>query len=152
VSAAVADRDSPVTIRATLLDEHCGTASNVIAPGRPLTLRVTYLPRTDVSDFLLVFAVRRTTDRLLVYDGQFTSGELGIPGLVAGRELVLDYHFVPHLTRGQYDIQCHVVDLRTQQFVGGLVPAGLLTVDERRTWGGVADLGVRAEVVSGALA
>jgi lipopolysaccharide transport system ATP-binding protein len=152
ISAVDMSGDKPVSISATLLDEHSEAPADVISPGQPLRLRVTYGPRIDVSEFLLAFIVRRTTDQLLVYDGQFTSAELGIPHLAAGRELVLDYHFLPHLTRGQYHIQCHVVDLRTQQFVGWLAPAGLLTVDERRTWGGVADLGVRAEVVSGALA
>ena len=151
ISAAAAQGDKPVTIGARLLD-HADGPVDVIAPGQPLRLRVTYTSRFDVPEFLLAFIVRRTTDQLLVYDGQFTSAELGLPGLSAGRELVVDYHFVAHLTRGQYYVQCHVVDLRTQQFIGWLSPAGLLTVDERRTWGGVADLAVRASVVSGALA
>jgi lipopolysaccharide transport system ATP-binding protein len=151
LSAAVAHSDKPVTIGARLLDDAGGTV-DVITPGQPLRLRVAYTSRVEVPEFLLAFIVRRTTDQLLVYDGQFTSAELGLPRLEAGRELVLDFHFLAHLTRGQYDITCHVVDLRAQQFIGWLSPAGLLTVNERRTWGGVADLAVRPSVVSGALA
>ena len=148
ISAAAVQSEKPVTIRATLLD-HADAPVDVITPGQPLRLRVTYHSRVDIAEFVLAFIVRRTTDQLLVYDGQFTSAELGLPGLSAGRPLVLDYQFQAHLTRGQYHIQCHVFDLRAQQFMGFLSPAGLLTVDEHRTWGGVSDLAVRASVVSG---
>jgi hypothetical protein len=151
ISTAVAQTGKPVSIGARLLD-HTDRSVDVIAPGEPLRLRVTYTSRVDIPEFLLAFIVRRTTDQLLVYDGQITSAELGLPGLAAGRELVVNYDFLAHLTRGQYHIQCHVVDVRTQQFAGWLSPAGLLTIDERRTWGGVADLAVRASVASGALA
>jgi lipopolysaccharide transport system ATP-binding protein len=150
ISAPAAQSDKPVAIAANLLDP-ADAPADVITPGRPLRLRVSYTSRVDVPEFLLAFIVRRTTDQLLVYDGQFTSAELGLPGLRVGRELVLDYDFLANLTRGQYHIQCHVVDLQTQQFIGWLAPAGLLTVEERRTWGGVADLAVRASVVTGAL-
>jgi lipopolysaccharide transport system ATP-binding protein len=151
ISAAAVKSDKPVAISASLLDQ-ADAPVDVVTPGQPLRLRVTYRSRVDVAEFLVAFIVRRTTDQLLVYDGQFTSAELGLPTLAPGRELVVDYHFLAHLTRGQYHVQCHVVDVQTQQFVGWLSPAGLLTVDERRTWGGVADLAVRASVVSGALA
>jgi energy-coupling factor transporter ATP-binding protein EcfA2 len=148
VSVADTVDERPVEIRATLLREQGGDPAEVISPGQPLRLRVKYRPRVHVSEFLVAFIVRRTTDQLLVYDGQFTSAEIGVQALLPGTELVMDYHFTSHLTRGQYHIQCHLVDLRSQQFLGSLAPAGLLTVDERRTWGGVADLAVRAEVVS----
>jgi hypothetical protein len=149
ISAGAAKGDHAVTIRATLLDDR-DTAVDVIAPGRRLRLRVAYESRVDVGDFLFAFIVRRTTDQLLVYDGQFTCRELGIDGLRAGRSVVIEYDFTAHLTRGQYHIQCHVFDLASQRFLGWLSPAGLLTIDERRTWGGVVDLGVRPRVLEGA--
>jgi lipopolysaccharide transport system ATP-binding protein len=131
-----------VTISATLFRGDGSLAPDIVTPGQTLMLRVCYRSTIDVKDFLVAFIMKRTTDQLLVYDGQFSGAELGVPGLVAGQELVVDYRFTPHLTRGQYHIECHMVDQSNQQFVGWLAPAGLLAIEERRTWGGVADLSV----------
>jgi hypothetical protein len=67
-------------------------------------------------------------------------------GLAAGQRLVVNFDFVANITRGQYHVDTLLFELSSQQFLGWLSPAGLLTVDERRTWGGVADLAVGATV------
>jgi lipopolysaccharide transport system ATP-binding protein len=149
VSAVGSTGQRPVRISAILLNQTGDPAPEIVPPGQPLRLRVTYSSSIDLSDFLVAFIMKRTTDQLLVYDGQFSASELGVSQLRVGQDLVIDYDFTPNLTRGQYHVECHMVDQSNQQFVGWLAPAGLLAVDERRTWGGVADLSVRPRVKGG---
>jgi lipopolysaccharide transport system ATP-binding protein len=138
--------DRPVSISAQVLDPATGARAAVIRPGQPLRLQATYLPSRDVEDFLVAMIVKRSTDELLVYDGQFPASELGLVGLRRGIPLTIDFDFRANLTRGQYHVDCHLFELTTQQFLGRLSPAGLLTVDEHRTWGGVADLAALASI------
>jgi lipopolysaccharide transport system ATP-binding protein len=136
----------PVVIEAELTDRRTGKPAEVVVPGQPLRLRAVYQPTRNVQDFVVSFIVKRSTDELLVYDGQFPATEFGMTGLAAGQRLVVNFDFVANITRGQYHVDTLLFELSSQQFLGWLSPAGLLTVDERRTWGGVADLAVGATV------
>jgi lipopolysaccharide transport system ATP-binding protein len=138
--------DQGVTIRAELTERDSGQQAQVVRPGQPLRLRAEYSSTRDVANFVVSFIVKRSTDELLVYDGQFPSAELGVACLRAGERMVVDFDFTTNITRGQYHVDTLLFDLSSQQFLGWLSPAGLLTVEERRTWGGVADLGVSASV------
>ena len=53
-----------------------------------------------------------------------------------------------HLTRGHYHLECHVVHNPTSRILSRLRPAGALTVDESRTWAGVADLEIACTIVT----
>jgi len=138
--------NAPVTIEAELTDRRTGKPAEVVVPGQALRLRAVYQAARNVQDFVVSFIVKRSTDELLVYDGQFPASELGLTGLPAGQPLVLNFDFVANITRGQYHVDTLLFELSSQQFLGWLSPAGLLTVDERRTWGGVADLEVGTTV------
>ena len=138
--------DQAVAIRAELTERDSGQQAQVVRPGQPLRLRAEYSSTCDVTNFVVSFIVKRSTDELLVYDGQFPSAELGVTCLRAGERMVVDFDFTANITRGQYHVDTLLFDLSSQQFLGWLSPAGLVTVEERRTWGGVADLTVSASV------
>lgn len=124
-----------------LLDDR-GRPVLTATSGARLTLRATFKAHADVTDVLLGFLVYRSTDHLPVYDANFSSEELHIPLLRRGEDTVVDFHFRAHLTRGQYHLGCHVFLTRTQEYADRLCPAGILTVEESRSFAGVADLQV----------
>ena len=124
------------------------SASHAIAPHTRMTLRVTYAARQRMSDLILGFLVHRSTDNTRVYDAHYSLAELGHPVLESGETIAVDFSFVAHLTRGQYHLECHVFHAPTQEFLARRRPAGILTVEERRTYAGIADLDVTAVVAA----
>jgi lipopolysaccharide transport system ATP-binding protein len=56
------------------------TNSMTITPGMPLTLSVGYRVNRPISDITLGLILYRTSDQLVVYDGNFNSKELGLDG------------------------------------------------------------------------
>jgi len=137
--------DAAYTVRlaSPRLTDESGETVTRCRPGDHLTLSVTVMPDVDVTDLTFGFLVFRSTDRLLVYDSNFSAADLGIAGLGAGQSRELTYSFRAHLTRGQYHVLCHVVHNPTQQVLGTIEPAALFSVLEQRTYGGVADLEVQ---------
>ena len=123
-----------------------------VAPGTPLKLRATYVVHETFPNVHFGFIVYRSTDNLLAYGGNFTGTEVGLPGIQAGQTLTLEFSFACHLARGQYHIECHAYDNAGGTHLARLSPAALLHVYDTRTYGGVADLAARAEVVSQSLA
>jgi hypothetical protein len=78
----------------------------------------------------------------VVYDGNFYGEELHRTEIRKGEPMVVDFHFRANLTRGHYHLECHVQHTPTQRFIGRVRPAANLSVQETRTWAGVADLAV----------
>ncbi len=118
------------------------TSALTIAPGTPLTLSVNYRVNRPISDITFGVILYRTSDLLVVYDGNFASNELGLDGQPAGTEFDIDFHLHAHLLRGQYHFECHVYHNPTHRFTSKVGPVGSLTVHETRTYAGVADLGI----------
>jgi lipopolysaccharide transport system ATP-binding protein len=116
------------------------TNALTITPGTPLTLSLNYRASRSISDITFGVILRRTSDLLVVYDGNFTSKELGLDGLVGGTSFGIDFPLRAHLLRGQYHFECHVYHNPTQRFLSTVGPVGSLTVQETRTYAGVADL------------
>jgi lipopolysaccharide transport system ATP-binding protein len=131
-----------VEIAKTELLDDSGRPALTATAGARLTLRATFRAHADVADLLFGFLVYRSTDHLPVYDANFSTAELQIPLLRRGEDAVVDFHFRAHLTRGQYHLGCHVFLTRTQEYADRLCPAGILTVEESRSFAGVADLQV----------
>jgi ABC-type polysaccharide/polyol phosphate transport system ATPase subunit len=138
---------SPFRIDARLLDRR-GAPVQVVSPGEPLVLRATYTANEEMADLHLGFLLFRSTDGLMVHDSHFGSSELGI-SFRAGDQVTLDFAFRAHLTRGQYHVGAQIYHLPTQRMVGRVYPAATLTVEETRTFGGVADVELTARVLSG---
>ncbi|HEY6572661.1 MAG TPA: ABC transporter ATP-binding protein [Candidatus Eisenbacteria bacterium] len=127
-------------VKSELLDESGEPAVNV-PPGAALTLRVSYQVHEPIKDFHLRFLLVRSTDGLRVYNGILRSDELGLDSLQPGERFTVDFRFRSHLVRGQYHIGTYVFDNPTLVQVSHLVPAGLFSVSETRSYfGGVADV------------
>jgi lipopolysaccharide transport system ATP-binding protein len=132
---------TPVDIlKADLLDED-GQPAITVHPGAQLTLRVAYHVRSLTKDYHLGFILYRSTDGLKVYDGSLRSEEVGLDVLHPGASFTVDFRFRANLVRGQYHIGSYIFDNPTFTPISYLVPAGLFTVQETRTYGrGVADV------------
>lgn len=134
-------RGAPVDIiKADLLDER-GEPAVTVSPGAALTLRVTYHVHQAITNYHMSFILYRSTDGLKIYDGNLRSEELGLDTLHPGETFTVDFHFRAHLVRGQYHIGSFVFDNPTFTQISFLLPAGLFSVQETRTYGGgVADV------------
>ncbi|MDR1727498.1 MAG: ATP-binding cassette domain-containing protein [Acidobacteriota bacterium] len=117
-----------------------------IAPRTSLNFTVNAIPKIKLKDYHIGFKVVRSTDLLVVYDGNWTGDELGCPELSPNQPVKFSFEFTSHLTKGQYYISWHIFYGETQSFLVEIVPAGHFSVDEGRTWAGVADLDVKAKV------
>jgi len=122
-----------------------GRDVDVVGPRTPLTLSMNFHFAEPMRELTFCLVVRRTTDSLVVYDGNFTTQELGIEEVEAGETLHVTFDHVAHLTRGQYAYTVGVFDQRQARQRLWAPPVGV-RVDEYRTWSGVADLDVRAAV------
>jgi lipopolysaccharide transport system ATP-binding protein len=123
-----------------------GRTASEMAPGTRATVRVRYLPQCDADDVTFGFILYRSTDNLLLYDGNFTSAELGLDGLRKDSAIGIDFSFAAHLTRGQYHVTLHVYHNPTQTFLTPNYTVGGFTILEYKTYGGIVDLAVRPTV------
>jgi lipopolysaccharide transport system ATP-binding protein len=138
----------PARIRsAALLDER-GAPVSTVEPGAPLLLRAVYEVREPLSDVHFGLIVYRSTDDLPVYSGNFHDRELSMGPLQPGERLAVEFRFRAHLTRGQYHIECHVCHNPTQRHLARLLPAAVFSVDEMRTYSGVAYLDASCRVTA----
>ncbi|HEX6534380.1 MAG TPA: ABC transporter ATP-binding protein [Gemmatimonadaceae bacterium] len=137
----------PVDILGARLTDPEGRPVTSIPPGAPLRLAVDYLARETTGDFHFGFVLRRSTDNLIVYDGNIAASEVGLDPVRAGGRFRLHFDFRAHLTRGQYHLECHVFHNPSQRYLGRLSPAGVLTVAETRTYAGIADIELACERV-----
>jgi ABC-type polysaccharide/polyol phosphate transport system ATPase subunit len=139
--------DGDIRIRSAALETPTGTpVTTPISPGELLVLRVRFETARPVCDLNFAFRVLRSTDQLVVYDGHFSQIDLALSADQAG-EFTIAYQFTANLTRGQYYFDVFARHQPTQRYLTRLTPAGHVTVVESRTWGGVADLEVRPEVI-----
>jgi lipopolysaccharide transport system ATP-binding protein len=116
-----------------------------VGPGTTLNLCVEYDVVGDIDDVAFTFAVHRTTDQLLVYNQTFSQAALGLTTLPRGR-FTVQFQFDANLTRGQYYFDVFSRHVPSLRYLGRLRPAGHLTIAENVTYGGVADLSVRASM------
>ena len=130
-------------IRSTSLCRPDGSpVADTVEPGARLELRVTFEAVAPFDDVVFAFRMLRSTDQLLVYDGQFTQEDLGLD-LRTPKIFTVVFGFVANLTRGQYYLEMLAGHPPTQRYLARLAPAAHLVINETRTWGGVADLAVR---------
>ena len=120
----------------------------MVSPGDELALRVNYRVKRPATQLSFGFSVLRSTDHMLVYDGNFLAEELGLGTLTEGATFTVEFKFRVNLTRGQYHLACHVFHNPTNSFVSRLSPAGMISVHETRSYCGIADLQVRPTVLA----
>lgn len=125
-----------------------GDRSASLEPGTALTLRVAYRVNRPVEDITFGLLLHRSTDGLVLYDGNFQPAEVSLPPLTPGLQFTVDYKTRFNVVRGQYHFDCHVYHNPTQTFLARYSPAGLVAVQETRTWAGVVHLDARIELAS----
>lgn len=114
-----------------------------VEPGTPLTLRVEASSLEPLDDVTFGFAIYRSTDQLVVYNGQIDRGELGSANPIVG-DFLLNLHFRAHLVRGHYYISLHVLHNPTQTFLVSPRQVATLSIQENRSRSGVADVELSA--------
>ena len=134
--------------RAALTDA-AGQPLDATAPGATAQLHVDLAVEDALPENVqYCMLIRRATDGFTVYDGAFTGTELGIGAVRPGEAVRLRFDHQLHLRRGQYTYEFNVV----QDDIHGsgqahrlwVAPISGVRIDEFRTYGGVADLGVQA--------
>jgi len=103
-------------------------------------LRISVCPKEAISNYHVALVVYRSTDGLPVYDANWTGEELGLEELQPDLPIDFDIRFRAHLTRGHYYASWHLHHNPTHTFLAVCRPAGFFTVEEHRTYTGIADL------------
>jgi lipopolysaccharide transport system ATP-binding protein len=116
-----------------------------VAPGVPLRFRVVARATEILDDVTFGFVIYRSTDQLVVYNGNVHRRELGPTDMFRGT-FTLDFDFRAHLVRGHYYLSVHVFHNPTQTFFIPPQQLATLAIQEQRSHGGVADVEFSASV------
>jgi len=138
--------DAPVTMVGSRLLDTSGTEISAIKPGTDLTVRVEFEVRKPIRDLTLGLILFRSTDHLIVYEGDVVGADIGFDSTHVGRHGV-DYHFRANLIRGHYHVECYVIHTPTHQYLARLTPAAMFTVEATHTTKGVADIAFHASAI-----
>jgi lipopolysaccharide transport system ATP-binding protein len=113
-----------------------------IPPGTRISIRLTVEADRPADDLLLGIVCRRSTDGLIVYDGNFTLSDHQIVFDGPGNPTTLAVSLAVHLTRGLYSIELFLMEGSLERRVLAIPTVAVIRVDEQHTWQGVADLDV----------
>lgn len=119
-----------------------GLSASAVAPGASLAFSLRFRAVQALSAYRVAFRVYRSTDGLPVYDASWTGEELGVSTLADGDTLTVEFGFRANLARGHYHVAFHAYHDPTASFLVHTRPAAVFTVEEERTYAGVADLDV----------
>ena len=135
--------DTPVTMVGSRLLDASGAETSTVMPGAELTVRVDCEIRQPLGDLTLGMILYRSTDHLIVYEGNVVASEIGFESTRLGRHM-LDFHFRANLVRGHYHVECYVLHTPTHVYLARLAPAAMFTIEATYTCRGVADIALRA--------
>jgi len=135
-----------VTVSLATAGDSSGTHREV-RPGTRLDLHVTARSTEPLDDVTFGLVIYRSTDQLVVYNGNIHRRDLGSPGAFVGA-FSLDLQFRAHLVRGHYYLTIHVFHNPTQTFLVAPHQVATLSVQENRSWAGVADVEFSASLRS----
>jgi len=135
--------DAPLLMTGSQLLDASGAEASTITPGTDLTVRVECDIRERVSDLTLGLILYRSTDHLIVYEGNVVAAEIDFDSTRLGRHTI-DFHFRANLIRGHYHVECYALHTPTHSYLARLAPAAMFTVDATYTCRGVADIALRA--------
>jgi len=141
------ERNGKVTVVGAELRDAFGAPASIVSPGDELTLRTRITVREPIDDVTFGFMLYRSTDQLIVYEGNVLDRVIGFSGLNQ-TEAVVEFTFRANLTRGQYHVECYALHNPTHEYLSRLVPAALFTVTEEVTCRGVADLQLTAALAA----
>lgn len=138
-----------IEITSCRLHDAVGGRPLSVSPGTPLRLEIDFRPLRDLDEFSFFFRLRRSTDHLLVYDGNITGEEADCPRLRQDVPVVFEFNFRANLTRGHYYVELHVFHSPTQSYLVRVTPAASFIVEEMRSHAGIADLQLEARAIVG---
>jgi lipopolysaccharide transport system ATP-binding protein len=113
-----------------------------IPPGTQIEIRLSVEADHPPDDLLLAILCRRSTDGLVVYDGNFPLTENHIAFDGPGNVATIVTRLALHLTRGLYSIELFLLEAAADRRVVVIPSVALIRIDEQHTWQGVADLEV----------
>jgi lipopolysaccharide transport system ATP-binding protein len=138
---------SAITLTRGMLRDSEGRELSSVAPGAQVTIRVSCDVHEPCRDLTLGMIVYRSTDNLIVYEGNVTSDAIGFDGSTPGQQ-TLDFLFTANLIRGHYHVECYAYQTATHTYLSRLLPAAMFSIASDDVSWGIADLGLRARVVA----
>jgi ABC-type polysaccharide/polyol phosphate transport system ATPase subunit len=118
-----------------------------IAAGTPVTFRVTGYSQQPLDDVSFGLFVHRSTDQLVVYNGELHRREIG-PATAFEGEFCLDMSFVGSSGTRHYSVSLYAYDNPTRQHLIQVRRIATITVSEHRSRSGIAHLEMAAQLRS----
>ena len=133
--------DSAVKIKTVSLSTPAGTVGShaEIAPRTPMTMRIVARSTRPIDDVTFRFMIHRSTDQLLVFDGQVHRRELGSVAEFDG-EFTLEFRFGAYLVAGHYYMSLWVFHNPTRQALMGPQQLATLAITESQSRKGIVDV------------
>ncbi len=141
-----------VQVLAARLRNRAGETQDTWRPGQQAVLEVDVTLAEPITDLTFGFRAFRSTDRLMVFEGQYKDAELGLETLTPGDQVTLAFEFQVNVIRGEYFLEFWVLHSSTHRFLAIQSPAAILSVAHDRMARGVADLAVNVRPVGRATA
>ena len=134
-----------IEIRSSALETAAGAWGSraEIAPRTRLTLRLAARSAQPLDDVTFRFTIYRSTDQLMVFDGQVHRRELGGANEFKG-DFAIDFNFRAHLAAGHYYLSLWVWHCPTQRALFGPQQLATLTVSETPVRTGITDVELSA--------
>jgi lipopolysaccharide transport system ATP-binding protein len=124
--------------------ETLGTHAEIV-PRTALTLRIGARSAQALDDVTFRFTIHRSTDQLMVFEGQIHRRELGSVDEFRG-EFSLDLGFRAHLAAGHYYLSLSVFHNATRRFLFDTQQLATLTISGGQSRKGIADLDLAASL------
>ena len=136
---------SVIDITSASLETPAGTLGShaEIVPRTPVTLRLGARSAQPLDDVTFRFIINRSTDQLMVFDGQVHRRELGGVNEFTG-DFAVDLNFRAHLAAGHYYLSLWVFHNPTRQSLFGPQQLATLTVTESQARTGIVDVDLSA--------
>jgi homopolymeric O-antigen transport system ATP-binding protein len=96
--------DAIEVVSATLTSANRQLEDEEVAPGTALELRVEYVPRIAADAVIFDFLLYRSDDNLMLYEGHYTSAQLGLGALLPGVSFVATFRFAANVVGGRYRV------------------------------------------------
>jgi ABC-type polysaccharide/polyol phosphate transport system ATPase subunit len=111
-----------------------------VPPGTEINISLSFEADDPPPDLVLCVICRRSTDSLVVYDGNFSLAEHGVTFTTPANFASLVLTLTLNLTRGLYSFELFLYEGSIDRRPLVIPTVAVVRIDEQRTWQGVADL------------
>lgn len=143
VGTSAPDPSSPVAFLKSVLVDTTDTPVSSVSPGMDLVVRIACEVRRPIPDVTLGLILYRSTDNLIVYEGNVVAEAARFDSAQIGPHSI-DFAFRANVIKGQYHIEVYALHTPTHKYVSRISPAAMFTVSDDDTCRGVADIRLRA--------